>query len=334
MRPIRTRTRLTALVVGVLLAAGAAACGDDDTTTASTTNPPGTTGAPATTGAASSEAAFPVTIEATSGTSVTIDEQPDAIVSLSPTATELLFAIGAGDQVIAADEFSNYPPEAPRQADLSGYEPNLEAIAAYEPDLVVAQSDPGGLVDGLAELGVPTLIQFAATTLDDTYTQIHELGLATGAVDGAAALEASMRDEIEEIIERAESAPWSEGDPLTYYHELDNTLYTATSNTFIGELYTRLGLENIADAADDGSGYPQLSAEYIFEQDPDFIFLADTKCCGQSAETLAARPGWNTLTAVRTPGRVVELDDDIASRWGPRVVEFLEVVLDAMTEAQ
>jgi iron complex transport system substrate-binding protein len=91
-----------------------------------------------------------------------------------------------------------------------------------------------------------------------------------------------------------------------------------------------LGLQNIADPADDsGFGYPQLSAEFILEADPDFIFLADTVCCRQSAATLAERPGWDTLAAVRN-GRVIELDDSVASRWGPRIVDFLRIVTTAV----
>ena len=129
-----------------------------------------------------------------------------------------------------------------------------------------------------------------------------------------------MRSEIQKL---AAAKP---ARPLTYYHELDKNLYSATSKTFIGQLYGQLGMKNIADAADkDASGYPQLSAEYVVRADPDLIFLADTKCCGQTARTVAARDGWGQLTAVRTGG-VVALDDDIASRWGPRVVDFLKTV--------
>jgi iron complex transport system substrate-binding protein len=116
---------------------------------------------------------------------------------------------------------------------------------------------------------------------------------------------------------------------VSFYYELDDTFYSVTSKTFIGQLLRMLGLENIADAVGKGSGgYPQLSAEYIIESDPDLIFLADTKCCGQSAETVAKRPGWAGLTAV-AEGGVVPLDDDVASRWGPRVVELLEPISDA-----
>jgi iron complex transport system substrate-binding protein len=242
------------------------------------------------------------------------------IVSLSPTATEMLFAIGAGSQVAAVDSNSNYPKEAPR-TDLSAYQPNLEAIAGYEPDLVVYSDDPGELAAGLGKLAIPALAEPAAKSLDDTYAQIGQLGRATGHVAEAAKLTATMKAEIARIV--AAGRPERR---LTYYHELDKTLYSATSKTFIGQLYGLLGMENIADAADkDHSGYPQLSAEYVVKADPDLIFLADTKCCAQSARTVAARDGWDRLTAVRSGG-VVELDDDVASRWGPRVVNFLTTI--------
>jgi cobalamin transport system substrate-binding protein len=290
----------------LLLALVAAGCGQDGAGSGAA--------APAGQGAA-----FPVTLDTPAGKLV-IDQQPKRIVSLSPTATEMLFAIGAGGQVVATDSNSNYPEEAPR-SELSAYQPNLEAIAGYRPDLVVYSDDPGELAAGLARLSIPALVQPAATRLDDTYAQLEQLGRATGHVAEAGRVAATIRSEIEKIA--AASRPER---PLTYYHELDKNLYTATSRTFIGQLYGQLGLENIADAADkEGSGYPQLSAEYVVKADPDLIFLADTKCCGQSARTVAARDGWGGLTAVRT-GAVVELDDDVASRWGPRVVEFLRTV--------
>ena len=258
----------------------------------------------------------------------TAEPKPQRIVSMSPTATEMLFAIGAGGQVVAVDSNSNHPAEAPR-TDLSAYQPNLEAIAGYRPDLVVYSDDPGELAAGLSKLGVPALEQPAATNLDDTYAQLTELGKATGHGAEAGRLVATMRAEIEKIAgaDRPER-------PLTYYHELDKSLYTATSKTFIGQLYGLLGLENIADAADkEATGYPQLSAEYVIKADPDLVFLADTKCCGQSARTVAARDGWDQVTAVRTGG-VVELDDDVASRWGPRVVDFLKVIAARVEAAE
>ncbi len=251
------------------------------------------------------------------------DDAPQSIVSLSPTATEMLFAIGAGDQVVAVDDQSNYPAEAPT-TDLSGYDVNVEAIIGYDPDLVVASDDTAAA--GLEAADVELMVLPAATTLEDTYDQIEELGRATGHVDQAAQVVADIQSDMADI---AESIP-ARATATTYYHELDDTYYSVTSSTFIGQIYAMAGLENIADAADpDGSGYPQLSSELIVSADPDLIFLADTVCCGQSAETVAARPGWGQLSAVQTQG-VVALDDDIASRWGPRVVDLFQQVADAV----
>lgn len=269
---------------------------------------------------------FPVTLEAPNGPLV-IEEAPTAILSLSAPATESLFAIGAGDQVVAVDDTSNYPEEAPI-TDLSAFEPNIEAIAAYEPDLVIASDDLGDLVSSLDKLSIPVLLQPAATSIEDTYAQIEQLGDATGHSNEAEELTADMSAEIEAIV-----ASTPEMDvPLTYFHELDSTYFTVTSETFIGGVYALLGLENIADEAPKaGTGYPQLSEEYIIDSDPDLIFLADTKCCEQGAGTVVERPGWDQISAVQQ-GNVIELDDDIASRWGPRVVDFLRVVADAVAD--
>ncbi len=273
-----------------------------------------------------SAGAFPVTLTAANG-SVTIASKPARIVSLSPTATEMLFAIGAGSQVIAVDDQSNYPAQAPKTK-LSGFQPNVEAIATYHPDLVVASDDVAHLVASLTRISIPVLLEPAAKTIDDSYAQITQLGQATGHTSEAGALAASMRSRIQTIIS---SAPHFTTLP-TYYHELDNTYFSATSHTFIGSVYALLGLKNIADPADKkASGYPQLSAEYIITANPQIIFLADTKCCGQSEATVKKRAGWSHLSAVKA-GHVIGLDDDVASRWGPRIVDFLEIVANALKD--
>ena len=293
----------------ILLAFAAAACGK-------------TAGAPSVTPSAN----FPLTIEAQNG-SITIPQRPTKIVSLSATSTEILFAIDAGSQVVAVDDQSNYPANAPKTK-LSGFEPNIEAIAAYKPDLVVFSTDVKQLSASLKALGIPAIQHDAAKSLNDTYTQIRQLGQATAHIGDATALVSKMRKDIKDVIE---DAPTFSGS-LTYYHELDSTFFSATSTTFIGKVYGMLGLRNIADAADkQGLGYPQLSPEYIIQADPDLIFLADTKCCAQSAATVAKRPGWNNIAAVKK-NAVVTLDDDIASRWGPRIVDFLRTVSDALGE--
>jgi iron complex transport system substrate-binding protein len=275
-------------------------------------------------GSGSAGAGFPVTVEAANGP-VSIASRPERIVSLSATATEMLFAIGAGPQVVAADDNSNHPTDAPT-TELSAYEPNVEAIAEHDPDLVVISDDIDDLVAALDALVIPVLMQPAAVSLSETYEQIAELGDATGHATQAADLSERIRADLEAIA--ASVAQLEE--PPTYYHELDPTFFTATSNTFIGQIYSLLGLRNIADPADeDGSGYPQLSAEYIVKADPDLIFLADTKCCGESAKTVAERPGWDRIAAVEG-GSVVELDDDVASRWGPRIVDLLQAAASAV----
>jgi iron complex transport system substrate-binding protein len=269
----------------------------------------------------STTAHFPVTLTGTNETSVTIARQPHRVVSLSATATEMLFAIGAGPQVVAVDDQSNYPASAPKTK-LSGFQPSIEAIASYRPDLVVAVDDASGLVHGLGALSIPVLIETAAKNVDQSYKQIEQLGAATGHVADATALETKMRSDLASIVA---SIP-KPAKQLKVYHELDDTYYTATSATFIGQVYALLGLKNIADGATAASGdYPQLSAEYIVASSPDLIVLADTKCCHQDLGTVAARPGWSSITAVKQ-GQVINVDDDIASRWGPRVVEFLRAL--------
>jgi iron complex transport system substrate-binding protein len=260
---------------------------------------------------------------------VTLDRRPEKIISLSPTATEMLFAVGAGTQVTAVDDQSTYPAEAPK-SELSGFQPNAEAIAAKQPDLVLISNDTNKVKDQLTALKIPVYLAPAAVTLDDTYQQLTEIGQLTGHRTEAADLVKRTKDEIAKLVadvpERTTKA--------TYFYELDPTLYTVTSKTYAGSLFAMFGLENVADAADaDGSkgGYPQLAVEALVAADPDLIFLADTKCCQQSAETLKARPGWAAVTAVKS-GQVVGLEDDVASRWGPRVVELVRAIAGAVAK--
>jgi iron complex transport system substrate-binding protein len=246
---------------------------------------------------------------------------PHRIVSLSPTVTEDLFAIGAGKQVVAVDQDSNYPNRAPRTS-LSGYTPNVEAIANYHPDLVLISYNPANFASQLRQLGIKVVNEAAASDLKQAYKEILQLGRLTGHTRGAKAVVLSMQTRLAAIIR---SVPRSRRH-LRVYHELDSTYYSATSKTFIGSIYKLFGFQNIADAADTtGSGYPQLSGEYIIQQNPQIIVLADTRCCQQTAATVAARPGWNTIAAVQHQ-RVVGVDDDVASRWGPRIVHFAAAV--------
>jgi iron complex transport system substrate-binding protein len=318
---VTTRTfthRRRALIGGLALTFTLiAACGTGDDT--------GPSSADDDAAATSSAEGFPVTVlsgSADAGTEITIEGRPEAIVSLSPTATETLWAVGAEDQVVAVDDQSDYPEGVPTTA-LSGHQPNIEAILAYEPDLVLAADDMNDLVAGLEAAGVPTLLLPAATDLDDAYSQMERIGAATGHVPDAAALVADLQQAVEQAT--AQGGPETAG--LTYFHELDSSLYTVTSDTFIGQLYSEFGLTSIGDDAGAGDDYPQISPEFVVEADPDLIVLADTEFGDVTVENVADRPGWADLTAIRQ-GNVVALDADIASRWGPRIAEFAELIGD------
>jgi iron complex transport system substrate-binding protein len=257
-------------------------------------------------------------------------EQSLKIVSLSPTATEMLYAIGAGDQVVAVDSLSTYPAEvAPKVTKISAYEPSAEAILAYEPDVVLISNDMNKITEQLtsADPDIKVWTGAAAASLDDVYAQINELGALTGRVDNAEEVVSSMKARIDAAIPKS---GWGIVYPV--YYELDNTFYSVTSNTFVGSLLSELGMKSIADGAEEGNDYPQLNAEAIVKANPVIIFLADTKCCQQTADTVAARAGWSGIAAVEY-GNVIELDDDIASRWGPRIVDLIEQFAKAYSSA-
>ena len=246
---------------------------------------------------------------------------PQRIVSLSPMATEVLFAIGAGEQVVAVDEFSYYPPEAP-VTDLSGWDPNVEAVLSYEPDLVVIANDANDLMAGMDAVGVEVLLSSAPVDFEGGYASIAELGIAVGRVNEAAALVADMQTQIDSALSSAPDVP------VRVYHELDNTYFSVSSNSFIGAVYSTMGAVNVADeAAADGYGYPQLTEEYIVEADPELIVITDL--AGYTAEDVANRPGWGEVSAVRN-GNIVMVNADIASRWGPRLPQFIEAVAEAL----
>jgi len=273
--------------------------------------------------AASATTTSPIRLHTPYGV-VTIAKRPARIVSLSATATEDLYAVGAGKQVVAVDSYSNYPPQAPR-THLSGFTPNIEAIAKYRPDLVLIDTDANHIVRELGKVGVPVLVEPPAANLRGVYAEIAQIAEATGHGQTASRVNANIRRQITAIV-RSVRRPTT---PLTVYHELDQHFYSATSHTFVGQMYKLLGLVNIADKAKGSGTYPQLSAEYIIASNPDLIVLADTVCCGQTRAIVAARPGWSDIAAVKS-GEVVPVNDSIASEWGPRIVLFVKAIASAV----
>ncbi len=312
---MRAITRqLPALVAVAAIAAASAACGSSS--------------ASGSAGASSSHtdpAGFPVTVT-TAGGKTHLTARPDAIVSLSPTATEMLYAIGAGKQVKAVDSDSDYPPAAPITK-LSGFQPNAEAIAAYKPDLVIISNNLDGITAKLTALSIPVLDLPAAADMSDVYREFTELGAATGHAAQAKSEDTKLTAEVASVVA---SEP-KRAKPLTYYYELSaNPYYSVTDSTFIGSVLSLLGMKSVADAAKGAAaagGYPELSPEYILRANPGYILLADAGSAngGQDAATVSSRAGWSALTAVKDK-HIVVLNADIASRWGPRIIDLLKTV--------
>jgi iron complex transport system substrate-binding protein len=314
------RRYLWFIVAGFVLVVAACGSGEAADTTSATVPPTEVTAAPATTLVST----YPLTVSSDAG-EITLDAQPMRIAALSATHVEMLYAIDAGDQIVAGDDFSNYPDAAEALDKVDSFNLSVEAVIALDPDLVILTFDPVDAVPALEAVGIPTLLFATATSLDDAYEQMAILGTATGHDAEATELIASIQAEIASIVDAAGDA----GNGVTYYHETDPfSFYTPNSSSFIGQIYRLFGMENIADAAPDefASGFPQLSPEFIIDTDPKMIFLA---AFGESPETLAARAGWESMTAI-AEGNVTVIDADIASRWGPRVVDMVRVVADAL----
>lgn len=330
MKPLsRSGPGVAALAAAAVAAVALAGCGSSGSSSTSTSTSASTSSA-APSASAAAAAAFPVTVTAANGR-VTIKSRPARIVSLDPTSTEDLYAIGAGPQVVAVDQDSNYPAGVPKTG-LSGLTPNIEAIAKYNPSLVVASQNSGGLVSGMTKLGIPVLIEPAVATLDAAYAQIEQVGTATGRAAQAATVVTGMKQQIAADVAKAGTA--HKGAP--YYWELSaSPYYSAASSTFIGQVVGLFGLKNIADAVSkpaDG-GYPQLSQEYIVTAKPQIIFLADNEAAdgGQSPAVVAKRPGWSGIPAVQN-NEIIGLNDDIASRWGPRLPQLVAEIAAAVEQ--
>ncbi|HEV3213649.1 MAG TPA: ABC transporter substrate-binding protein [Acidimicrobiales bacterium] len=299
----------SALALGALVAVGAT----------------GAAAAPAASKDYAPQRTFPMTITTPAGT-IHLAKAPTRIVSLSPTATEILYAIGAGKRVIAVDTDSNYPTKGLPTTRFNAFSPNVEQLIALHPTLVVVSYNPNNLESQLASAGIPVMEQDAASNLRGTTRQITWLGNATGhyeqSYDVASADTAAVAKDIAKIPKHHPT--------LRVYYELDPTLYSLTSSTYAGGLLKSLGVTNIADPLGTtlNGGYPQLTAEYVIGKNPQMVFLADTVCCHQSYATVAARAGFSVISAVKHH-EVIKLNDDVASRWGPRV----SILMDQLTAA-
>ncbi len=261
---------------------------------------------------------FPVSITRSDGVTLDITKRPERIVSLSAGGTELFFAIGAGDQLVAADMFSDYPEEANALPKVDAFQPDPEAILAHNPDLVLVTYDADEIVAALEQAGVPVLYLEVPESIDGILEQTRQFGKITGNREAAEDLVAGMEERIAAITNKL--ADVEEGPRV--YHELDETFFTVAPDSFVGDLYNLLNAQNIAAGAP--GGYPQLSAEVIIEQNPEVIILpTGAGEDGTTPEDVKARPGWDVIDAVQND-RIYEIDRDIVSRPGPRIIAGLE----------
>ncbi len=325
MFPIRNLVTISVLALFAVSCATDSA--DSPTTTPSTSSSSSTTVGPTTLAPATTvPALFPVEVMTDLGP-VSIESRPGRVVSLSATHTEIIYELAVEEQLVAVDLFSNYPPAAADKAKIDSFSFNVEEVAALDPDLVIIAFDFQGEAAALATVGIAFLLLGPPVDLDGMYQQFRVLGDALGVPEAGEALATRAEDRARAISADAQSIAGQ-----SFFHEVDDTYYTATSASFIGDVYSSLGLVNIADSALVGGPFPQLSAEFIFDQNPDLIFLGDA-AFGASAETVAARPGWDVLSAV-SEGHIIEIDADISGRWGPRTVDLMQDILNAVLDVQ
>lgn len=246
------------------------------------------------------------------------------IVSLAPSLTEILFALDAGDRLVAATEYCDYPPaarELPRIGGITSDTVDLERVLTAHPDLVVSiGGDQADVARALGRLGL-RVEMLPSDDLDDLFVTLEELGRLTGHPEDATRLARRLRQRIEEVEARVGALPEAER-PRVFYQVWDRPLMTAGPETFVGELIERAGGRNVF--SDVESLYPQISPEAVIARDPEVILAPHRHGEPVDLEDFHRRPGWSGLDAVRT-GRVHTVDGDWVARLGPRLVDALEV---------
>ncbi|MEK7787464.1 MAG: cobalamin-binding protein [Chloroflexota bacterium] len=267
--------------------------------------------------------AEPIVLTDSLGREVTLAAPAQSVVSLAPSNTEILFAIGAGAQLIGRDDFSDYPPEAASVPSVGSLYPNVnaEAIVALQPDLVLAAgiTNPDD-VKALADLGLTVYTTSVAANMDDIFNDILAVGRLVGRDAEAATLVTDLKARADAVIQKAGGV-----EPVKVFYEIDATdpasPWTAGPGSFIEQLLTLAGGQNIGNVSKEQ--YFQISLEELVTQDPDIIILGSATYGGQTPELVAARNGWSGISAVKN-NKVYAFDDNLVSRPGPRVVDGLE----------
>ncbi len=255
------------------------------------------------------------------GRQITLDQTPQRIVSLTPAITEILFAVGAGSQVVGRDQFSDYPDAAKALPSVGGSmgQYSNEQIVSLKPDLVIAgEINTPELVKSLEGLGLKVYYLKNPTTLEDMYSQLDLIGKITGHDTG------SLVDSLKQRVAAVDAKLANVSNKPSVFYEIDasdaNKPYTAGPGTFIDQLIQRAGGVNIASTLKDQ--YPQVSLEEVVKLDPSIIILGDS-LYGVTPDAVKARAGWGGIAAVKS-GNIFTFDDNLVSRPGPRLVDGLE----------
>ena len=305
-------------LLAAILTAAVAAC-------APTPVPPTATPIPST----ATPGPFPLTLIDDLGHEVTLPVLPQRVVSLAPSNTEILFAVGAGDQVVGVTQYCNYPPETQDREQIGGFSAktiSVEKVIALEPDLVLAAGEiHQPVIEALEQLDVP-VYSLDPNTLDEVYTRIELVGRMTGHEEEATQVVEEMKGSVAAVAEQV--ATISEEDRLTVYWEVfDEPRMTAGPSTFTGQLIELAGGVNIF--ADVTEAYPQISDEVVIGRNPAVIMGPETMGDKLTIETVAQRPGWDQVDAVQSE-RIYLFDGDMVARAGPRLAQVLEVMAEAL----
>lgn len=269
-------------------------------------------------------AVFPVTVTDDIGNEVTIEEQPDSIVSLLPSVTETLFALGLGDEIVGVSEYDNYPAETADIQTVGSMDLNLEIILALKPDVAFLQdyhaTNASDAIKQLQDAGTEVVIVEVGSTIDSAYKSIEMIGKATGKLTEAEQIVTNMKDKVSELQKKAEGVTktksvWVEISPQP-------AIYTAGNGTFINEMLEMIGAVNVAG---DLEGWPQVSEEEVVNMNPDVILTTYGSYVKDAKEQILNRKGWKDVTAVKN-GEIYDVDNDMVTRPGPRLVEGMEEI--------
>ncbi|MFF5399022.1 ABC transporter substrate-binding protein [Peribacillus butanolivorans] len=268
--------------------------------------------------------AFPITIKDATGEKVTIEEQPKKIVTLIPSNTEVVFALGLGKKVVGVSDNDNYPEETKEIEKVGGMEMNTELIVSLKPDLVLAHaSSAHNSNEGLQQLkdaGIDVLVVNDAQSFDEVYESIDMIGQATGEHDKAKEIVANMKTKLKEIQEKAKSVKDEERKTVLVEVSPSPDIYTPGKNTFMNEMLNIISAKNAAAELD---GWAKIDEESMIAANPDVIITTYGYYTKDPVSEVTGRKGWEDVAAVKD-GQVFDVHSDLVTRSGPRLIEGVE----------